>query len=143
VQPTSAPDQPTTAPAVSDGANLVVVNWEMRMLAGDRPVNDIAVNQQAIAFVRVRNSGNQPASGFFAVLTIVNSSDSGAKIVEAGSSVGLAPGEEQVIQVGFNDNAAAAGTGRVAVVRLDENNQVPETNENDNASSPISYTLAG
>ena len=143
VQPTSAPSQPTTAPVVSDGPNLVVVNWEMRVIAGNRPVNDIAVNQPAIAFVRVRNAGNQPASGFFAVLTIVNSSDSAAKIVEAGSSVGLAPGEEQVIQVGFNDNAAAAGTGRVAVVRLDENNQVPETNEDDNASSPISYTLAG
>ena len=143
VQPTSAPSQPTTPPVTTDGANLVVVNWEMRMLAGNRPVNDIAVNQQAIAFVRVRNAGNQPASGFFAVLTIVNSSDNGAKIVEAGSSVGIAPGEEQVIQVGFTDNAAAAGTGRVAVVRLDENNQVPETNENDNASSPISYTLAG
>lgn len=143
VQPTSAPDQPTTVPVTSDGPNLVVVNWEMRMLAGDRPVNDIAANQPAIAFVRVRNAGNQPASGFFAVLTIVNSADSGAKIVEAGSSVGLAPGEEQVIQVGFTDNAAGAGTGRVAVVRLDENNQVPETNEDDNASSPISYTLAG
>lgn len=141
VQPTSAPSQPTTPPVTSDGPNLVVVNWEMRVIAGNRPVNDIAVNQPAIAFVRVRNAGNQPASGFFAVLTIVNSSDSGAKIVEAGSSVGLAPGEEQVIQVGFNDNAASAGTGRVAVVRLDENNQVPETNENDNASSPISYTL--
>jgi uncharacterized protein YraI len=143
VQPTSAPSEPTTAPVTSDGPNLVVVNWEMRVIEGNRPVNDIAVNQPAIAFVRVRNAGNQPASGFFAVLTIVNSSDSGAKIVEAGSSVGLAPGEEQVIQVGFNDNTAAAGTGRVAVVRLDENNQVPETNENDNASSPISYTLAG
>lgn len=142
VQPTSAPSQPTTPPVTTDGPNLVVVNWEMRMLAGNRPVNDIAANQQAIAFVRVRNAGNQPASGFFAVLTIVNSADSGAKLVEAGSSGGLAPGEEQVIQVGFNDNAAAAGTGRVAVVRLDENNQVPETNENDNASSPISYTLA-
>lgn len=143
VQPTSAPDQPTTAPVTADGPNLVVVNWEMRMFAGDRPVNDIAANQEAVVFVRVRNAGNQPASGFFAVLTIVNSSDSGAKIVEAGSSVGLAPGEEQVIQFSFNDNAAAPGTGRVAVVRLDENNQVPETNENDNASSPISYTLAG
>src|SRR5690606_27674665 len=71
VQPTSAPDQPTTVPVTSDGPNLVVVNWEMRMLAGDRPVNDIAANQPAIAFVRVRNAGNQPASGFFAVLTIV------------------------------------------------------------------------
>lgn len=142
VQPTSAPSQPTTPPVTTDGANLVVVNWEMRMFAGNRPVNDIAVNQEAIAFVRVRNAGNQPASGFFAVLTIVNSSDSGAKIVKAEASSGIAPGEEQVIQIGFNDNAASAGTGRVAVVRLDENNQVPETNENDNASSPISYTLA-
>lgn len=143
VQPTSEPNQPTVPPVASDGPNLVVVNWEMRMLSGDRPVNDIVANQPAIAFVRVRNAGNQPASGFFAVLTIVNSSDSGAKIVEAGSSVGLSPGEEQVIQVGFTDNAAPAGAGRVGVIRLDENNQVPETNENDNDSSPISYTLAG
>lgn len=143
VQPTSEPSQPTAPPVTGDGPNLIVVNWEMRVIEGSRPVNDIAANQPAIAFVRVRNAGNQPASGFFAVLTIVNSSDSGAKIVEAGSSVGLAPGEEQVIQIGFTDNAAGAGTGRVAVVRLDENNQVPETNENDNASSPISYTLAG
>ncbi len=143
VPPTAQPGQPTatSAPVTADGPNLIVVNWEMQVINESRPTNDIAVNKPAIAFVRVRNAGTQPASGFFAVLTIVNSADSGAKLVEAGSSGGLQPGEEQVIQVGFTD-MAPAGTGRVAVVRLDENNQVPESNEGDNASSPISYTLA-
>lgn len=143
VPPTPQPGEPTatTAAASGDGPNLIVVNWEMRVINENRPTNDIAVNKPAIAFVRVRNAGNQAASGFFAVLTIVNSADSGAKLVEAGSSGGLQPGEEQLIQVGFTDTAPA-GTGRVAVVRLDENNQVPESNEGDNASSPISYTLA-
>lgn len=137
VQPTSAPAQPTASTA--DGPNLVVVNWEMRMLNGGG-INQINTNQPAIAFVRVRNTGNQPAGGFFAVLTIVNSSDSANKIVEAGAIGGLAPGEEQIVQVGFTDSSPA-GTGRTAVVRLDENNQIPETNEGDNESTPISYTL--
>ncbi|NOG48393.1 MAG: hypothetical protein HND48_02285 [Chloroflexi bacterium] len=44
------------------------------------------------------------------------------------------------MQVGFTD-PYPAGTGRTAVIRLDENNQIPETNEGDNESTPISYTL--
>ncbi|MBK9124936.1 MAG: SH3 domain-containing protein [Chloroflexi bacterium] len=137
VQPTSAPAQPTASSG--DGPNLIVVNWEMRMINGGG-INQINTNQPAIAFVRVRNTGNQPAGGFFALITIVNSSDSGNKIVEAGAIGGLAPGEEQIVQVGFTDTYPA-GTGRTAVIRLDENNQIPETNEGDNESTPISYTL--
>lgn len=137
VQPTSAPAQPTASSG--DGPNLIVVNWEMRMISGGG-INQINTNQPSIAFVRVRNTGSQPTGGFFAVLTIVNSSDSGNKVVEAGAIGGLAPGEEQIVQVGFTD-PYPAGTGRTAVIRLDENNQIPETNEGDNESTPISYTL--
>lgn len=145
IVPTSdpgVPADPTVPPATGDGPNLIVVNWEMRTINENRPSNDIAVNKPAIAFVRVKNVGNQTSGGFVTVLTIVNTADSGAKIVEAGLNSELPPGQEALIQIGFTDNLVPAGTGRTAVARVDENNQVPETNEGDNASSPISYTLA-
>jgi SH3-like domain-containing protein len=139
VQPPTQAASTSEPPAPTDGANLVVTAIELRMLNGGGS-NIIGSGQPSIAFVRVRNAGNQPAVGFFAVLTIVNQSDSGAKIVEAGAVSGLQPGEEQLIQIGFTDTTAT-GTVRVAVVRLDENNQAPETNEDDNASPPVVYTL--
>lgn len=141
-QSTSATQLTNTPAPASDGANLVIVGWEMYTVDAGRPANDIVSGRQSIAFVRIRNIGNQATNtGFFAVLTIVNTGDSGAKVVEAASTGVLGAGEEVLLQIGFTDTTAA-GTSRTAVVRADENGQVIETNENDNASSPIVYTLA-
>lgn len=129
----------TTAPSTG-GPNLIVVGFELRQNSGTTNVNDIAINQLSTAFVRVRNVGDQPASGFFAVLTIVNTSDGGFKLVEAGAVNGLAAGAEALVQIAFTDTAGQ-NLSKTAVVRVDENNQVPEVNENDNASAPITYTL--
>lgn len=142
VQPTSDPGAaPTTPPTTADGPNLVVVNWEIRQFDGTRPVNDVQAGQQAVAFVRVRNAGNRSSGGFFTVLTIVNSADGGIKIVEATPTDNLDPGAETVVQIGYIETAPA-GSVRAAVARIDENNQVAETNEGDNASPPITYTVA-
>lgn len=138
---TAAPTTAATATtATTGGANLIVVGFELRQNAGTTNANDITINQASTAFVRVRNVGDQPAGGFFAVLTIVNTSDGGFKLVEAAAANGLAAGAEALIQIAFTDKAGQ-NLSKTAVVRVDENNQVPEINENDNASAPITYTL--
>jgi hypothetical protein len=147
IPPTAAPGTtavpataaPTGAPS-SGGPNLVVTAFELRQINGGTPVNDISLNQPSIAFVRIKNTGDRPATGFFVVLTIVNASDGGFKLVEAAAVGGLAPNEEQLIQIGFTD-IAGQGLQKAAVARVDENNQVGELNEGDNASQAINYTL--
>lgn len=134
---TSAPA--TTAP-VTGGPNLIVVGFELQQVNGSKPPNDITLNEPSVAFVRIRNTGDQPSTGFFAVLTVVNSSDGGFKLVEAGAVGSLAAGAETLIQIAFTDKAGQ-NLAKTAVVRVDENNQVIETNDNDNASAPINYTL--
>ena len=129
----------TTVPSTG-GPNLIVVGFELQQIAGGKPINDITINEPSTAFVRVRNVGDQPSIGFFAVLTIVNTSDGGFKLVEAGAVSGLAAGAETLVQIAFTDKAGQT-MAKTAVVRVDENNQVLETNENDNASAPINYTL--
>lgn len=129
---------PTTA--TTGGVNLIVVGFELRQNAGTRPVNEIGINEASTAFVRVRNVGDQPASGFFVVLTIVNTDDGGFKLVEAAAVGGLEPGSETLAQIAFTD-IAGQNLSKTAVVRVDENNQVAEINEADNASAPINYVL--
>lgn len=129
---------PTTTPIT--GPNLVVVGFELRQINGNRPVNDISINEPSIAFARIRNAGDQPAGGFVALLTIINTADNSVNVAEALVVAGLAPGEEQLIQIGFTDSAGQ-NAQKSATIRLDENNQVAETNEDDNRSNPITYTL--
>lgn len=139
VNATAAPTlTPTTA--TTGGANLIVVGFELRQNAGTRPVNEIGINEASTAFVRVRNVGDQPATGFFVVLTIVNTDDGGFKLVEAAAIGVLEPGSETLAQIAFTD-IAGQNLSKTAVVRVDENNQVPEINEADNASAPITYVL--
>lgn len=143
VQPTTAPGStaaPTTSAPAGNGANLVITGFELRQINGGTPANDISINQPSIAFVRVRNAGNQPAPGFFVVLTIVNVTDGGFLLAEATPVNGLAAGEEILVQIGFTD-MAGQGLQKRAVATADQNNQVTETNENDNNSPEIIYTL--
>ncbi len=143
---TSAPIVPPTAtpggnapPPASSGVNLVITGFELRLNSGG-DVNNLFINEAATAFVRVVNTGNANANGFFVVLTIVNKSDGGNQLVEAAAVSSLNAGQETLVQIPFTDRAGA-GLVKVAVARADNNNQVPESNENDNASSPIEYTL--
>ncbi len=149
----AGPPIPTLAPATNTpqsaavptttavtGPNLVVVGFELRQINGSRPVNDISINEPSIAFARIRNAGDQPAGGFVALLTIVNTADNSVNVAEALVVPGLAAGEEQLIQIGFTDSTGQ-NAQKSATIRLDENNQVAETNENDNRSNPITYTL--
>jgi hypothetical protein len=143
VQPTTAPGStaaPTTSAPTGSGPNLVITGFELRQINGGTPANDISINQPSIAFVRVRNAGNQPAPGFFVVLTIVNVTDGGFLLAEATPVNGLAAGEEILVQVGFTD-LAGQGLQKRAVATADQNNQVAESNENDNNSPEIIYTL--
>jgi hypothetical protein len=144
--PATAAPANTTAPGTTpsgggSGANLVITGFELRQ--GSRPVNTIFINEPATAFIKVKNTGNQAtATGFFVILRIVNKSDGGFKLEEAAPySLTLQPNEEVIINVPFTDKAGA-GLEKAAAAFVDENNQVPESNESDNGSPfAITYVL--
>lgn len=142
VQPTAAPGQPTQPPATGgDGVNLVITGFELRQ--GSRPVNTIFINEPAVAFVKVKNAGTQDTpTGFFVLLRIVNKDDGGFLLEEAAAFSGvLKAGEEYTLQIPFTDKAGAGLTKSAAAI-VDNNNQIPETNEGDNNSPfAIEYVL--
>ncbi|MCU0496368.1 MAG: SH3 domain-containing protein [Anaerolineae bacterium] len=141
VPQTAAPGTTPTTGATGNGADLVITGFELRQ--GARPVNTIFINEPAVAFVKIKNQGNQPTStGFLVILRIVNTADGGFKLEEAAAySAVLAPGEETTVQIPFTDRAGA-GLDKSAAAVVDENNQVPEANDGNNGSPfAINYVL--
>jgi hypothetical protein len=137
--PGTTPGATVAAPTGGDGPNLVVTGFELRQ--GSRPVNTIFINEPAVAFIKVKNVGNQPATGFFAVLRIVNKDDGGFLLERATAVNSLAVNEEIIVQVPFTDEAGP-GLVKSAAAFVDLNNQVPESNEQDNGSTfAIEYVL--
>jgi hypothetical protein len=133
---------PTTGGGVTgtDGPDLVITGFALFPVAGGTKDN-IFVNEPVYVQVRVRNNGNRDASGFFVVLEVFDKNENALSFPPVAVSVGaLGAGQETLVEMGYTD-PDNPGRLQSAVVTVDRNNQVAETNESNNSYPPIEYTL--
>jgi uncharacterized protein YraI len=140
--PPAATAAPTTGGGVTgtDGPDLVITGFALFPVAGGTKDN-IFVNEAVYVQVRVRNNGNRDSAGFFVVLEMFDKNENALSFPPVAVSVGgLGAGQETLVEMGYTD-PDNPGRLQSAVVTVDRNNQVAETNESNNSYPPIEYTL--
>lgn len=136
---TAVPAASATAGGGStSGVNLVLNVVEFRLVTpGANDGNNIFANEAAFARVTVTNNGTAaPTADVYVVVAIANKADANAGGVVARSPqpIGLlAPGQTVTVDIPFTDNTQA-GVERRAVILVDPNGEVAETNESDNSA---------
>lgn len=126
VQPTAAPG---TTSVPSSGANLIVENFVFEP-------KDPFCNQNAQAKVNIGNIGNQATgTGGFVVLAVENTDGSNRQTLGSAAIPVIEAGTRNfLVIIDFKDTFTSnRGDGiKRALILIDPNNQIPESNDNDN-----------